>query len=236
MLPVDEIADTLASMKAATSIDVLQRHFSQAIMKLGFPYFAYMRWAKNDIELEQSIYTYPDAWISHYFKQDYHRIDPIFERSFTSPQPFFWSGSNFNSNIMIQNFFKEAQDYGIHHGITTPLRTAAQRRAMLTVAAPKSSFSEEKQIPMCLSICQVLANSFHQSAMSISNSFDIRLSPRQKDVLTLASHGLTTRDISSVLGLTEPYICEVVSEILQKLGTTSRISAVRRALELGLIK
>lgn len=235
MLPVDEITETLASIKSAHTIDELQDVFSLAIMKLGFPYFAYMRWAKNDIELEQSLYTYPEAWITRYFQQEYQRIDPVFERSFTSPHPFFWSANSDANSPIVSRFFQEAQDHGIHHGVTTPLRTAAQRRAILTVAAPRANCRTEKQTPMCLSICQVLANGFHQSAMAISNSFDIRLSPRQKDVLTLASHGLTTKDIATVLGLTEPYICEVVSEILQKLGTTTRISAVRRALELGLI-
>jgi len=62
-----------------------------------------------------------------------------------------------------------------------------------------------------------------------------RLSNRENDVLRLLAQGCSNRAIARQLGLTEATIKGHVSHLLDKLNATSRLEAVVRASESGLI-
>jgi AraC-like DNA-binding protein/DNA-binding CsgD family transcriptional regulator len=64
----------------------------------------------------------------------------------------------------------------------------------------------------------------------------IALSPRQRECLLWASHGLSTKQIAERLTLSEPVVHEYLSAAKRKLGCATRAHAVARAIKLGLIR
>ena len=64
---------------------------------------------------------------------------------------------------------------------------------------------------------------------------DAGLSEREREVLTLLASGKTTREIASLLHISQHTVGRHVENIFTKLGVTSRAAATARAYELGLI-
>ena len=62
------------------------------------------------------------------------------------------------------------------------------------------------------------------------------LTPRQRDVLHMIAEGATTRDMADRLGLSERSIRSHATGIYRQLGVTNRVQALRRAVELGLVR
>lgn len=63
----------------------------------------------------------------------------------------------------------------------------------------------------------------------------VRLTPRQNDVLQLLGQGASTEGIASMLHLSKETVRNHVRNILRELGAHSRLEAVARAHELGLL-
>jgi DNA-binding NarL/FixJ family response regulator len=63
----------------------------------------------------------------------------------------------------------------------------------------------------------------------------VQLSPREREVLGLVAQGKTNAEIALVLVLSEHTVHRHVSNILAKLGTSSRAAAVGTAVEQGLL-
>jgi DNA-binding NarL/FixJ family response regulator len=63
---------------------------------------------------------------------------------------------------------------------------------------------------------------------------DLALTPRERDVLALVAQGMPNRAIGEALGITERTARTHVSNILAKLGLTSRTQAALYAVEQGL--
>lgn len=61
------------------------------------------------------------------------------------------------------------------------------------------------------------------------------LTPREREVLTLAARGLTNRAIGQSLGISDRTVQGHLANIYAKLNVSSRTEAVTKALQLGLI-
>ena len=79
--------------------------------------------------------------------------------------------------------------------------------------------------------------STHKPGRATSSSVSTaRLTPRQQHVLTLASQGLTNRQIAATLGLSEGTVKRHLFDAFRSIAATSRIDAVNRARALGQIR
>ncbi len=228
----------VARLKNTQNTPQLQKEFSEIIQEIGFQQFAYMRFHMENINAEQSIYTYSEAWKILYFKRDYHLIDPIFSRAFAENVPFFWSAEQYGHDPELINFFSEANKYGLYQGITIPLKSIEKKKAILTCASANAKqgitpvFDDEV---MLISI-QVLAETFHQMAIVFSDVYDHHLKPREQQILQLSALGLPTDKTAIFLGLNKDYVHEVISNALKRLGANNRVAAVYRSQELGFLK
>jgi DNA-binding NarL/FixJ family response regulator len=64
---------------------------------------------------------------------------------------------------------------------------------------------------------------------------DVRLTSREREVLTVAAEGLTAREIASRLGVRERTVTTHLARIYGKLGVGSRLAAIRLAVRAGLV-
>lgn len=68
-----------------------------------------------------------------------------------------------------------------------------------------------------------------------SGTSAIRLSQREKDCLLWTAEGKSSRDVGTILGISENTVNFHVKNSMRKLGTTNRTAAVVRAIHLRLL-
>jgi len=83
-------------------------------------------------------------------------------------------------------------------------------------------------------VAGVVARQLRASGASAAPADDSALTPRERDVLALVAQGLPNRAIGDALGITERTARTHVSNILAKLGLTSRTQAALYAVDQGL--
>ncbi len=64
---------------------------------------------------------------------------------------------------------------------------------------------------------------------------DVRLTERERQVLSVAAEGLTAREIASRLGVRERTVTTHLARIYGKLGVGTRMAAIRMAAQSGLV-
>jgi DNA-binding NarL/FixJ family response regulator len=62
------------------------------------------------------------------------------------------------------------------------------------------------------------------------------LTPRQREVLEMIAEGASTRDMAARLELSERSVRSHATALYRKLAVTNRVEALRRAVELGLVR
>lgn len=67
------------------------------------------------------------------------------------------------------------------------------------------------------------------------DGMEVSLTPRELEVLTLLTEGLSNKQVSYQLGISEHTVKFHVSSIYNKLGVSNRAEAVRLGIQLGLI-
>jgi len=66
-------------------------------------------------------------------------------------------------------------------------------------------------------------------------NFEVRLTEREREVLSVAAEGLTAREIATRLGVRERTVTTHLARIYGKLGVGSRLAAIRLAARAGLV-
>jgi DNA-binding NarL/FixJ family response regulator len=64
---------------------------------------------------------------------------------------------------------------------------------------------------------------------------EVRLTAREREVLTVAAEGLTAKQIADRLGVRERTVTTHLGRIYGKLGVGSRLAAIRAAARSGLV-
>ena len=164
--------------------------------------------------------------------------EPVAPHCKRSLKPFVWSCAELKPK---DETFGLARDFDISSFIVFPLRNGdATRYGNFTVfcgdARYKSWLEHAQRFDPLL---QLTAQYFHDSLAGPDdaplNPSRVALSPRQRECLLWASHGLTTKQIAERLTLSEPVVHEYLRAAKRKLGCATRAHAVARAIRLGLI-
>ncbi|MDH5516284.1 MAG: response regulator transcription factor [Gammaproteobacteria bacterium] len=84
-------------------------------------------------------------------------------------------------------------------------------------------------------ILQKINHSVSISEDTQLNAEDIKLTPRQLEVLQKLAHGLSNKEISTALGMAEPTVRVHIAAILKTFNVSNRTRAARIASQMGLI-
>src|SRR5580658_4867925 len=131
--PFIERLDAAGDLDCNDRLDALKNIFSDAVTALGFKYFTYHVVRARAIDpaagrLPHIISTYPDAWVRHYFREQYLDEDPVLGELMRRHSPFIWAEIARPDNLSHRQrrLFDEAQDAGIINGVTFPLHNGSE--------------------------------------------------------------------------------------------------------------
>jgi DNA-binding CsgD family transcriptional regulator len=219
-----------------------------ATAALGFDTFVFGIVA-NDRRPDAESRTYvltdqAEAWIRAYDERAYLELDPRVELA-GEPGYAFWEARQFDRDPRHRLFLRESSAYGIESGLVIGLCTRdPPSYAMLGLnrAAPTFHSWRAEQCLLVAGQASILGKVLSRAVRSFLNKQELlfpappmKLNPREREVLTFAAAGRTSKEIAGTLGIAKITVDMMVAGILNKMGALNRNQAIAKAIANKLI-
>lgn len=237
--------------------EMLQRAVAETVLealdwgttRLGFGSFVFGIAANDrrpDAESRSYILTnQAEKWVRSYEEHAYVEVDPRVDLA-GEPGYAYWEARHFDANPRHKVFLTEAACYGIQSGLVLGLCTRdppSYAMMALNCAAPTlDHWSVEQRLfiaGQALILGKVLSRSVRNFLYEEELLFprpSMKLSLREREILTLAAGGQTSKEIAVVLGIAKVTVDIHVGTILAKMGALNRNQAIAKAIVHNLIQ
>jgi DNA-binding CsgD family transcriptional regulator len=237
-----DLADFIEATNRATTVEEGFALYLRAVGQLGFDRVMYSVLAKRrELRLEDApalMRNYPEDWVKHYVASGYVDSDPVRRVCLVARNPFTWDGVVKSGHFAKRELriFPEAEDAGLHDGVAIPLHGPGGEVFGVGMAATTPGTDPARQ----LAKLNVLTVQFHAVYVGLAFPSDrpppVRLSPREREILQWCLAGKSTWAIGEILRMSEKTVEWHLTRAYAKLEVTSRLTAVLKALNLGLIR
>lgn len=232
----------LSSFCNAKSEQELEYTLDRSIKGLGFSQYGYVSLKPNGENQDCYIFTNNDQeWVDRYVEKGYVADDHIFTMIEKATKPFFWGQEVLPDNLtkMQKNIFFEASDFSISKGVTIPLRGPGGEFTHFTASYDGSLSEMKKLIKEIKREFYLLGISFHSSLSHLNSNkkgAEVQLSPFEISLLEHLAEGKSIWDISKKIGVSSAKIDAQIWNICKKMGTNSRMHAMAKAFNLGILR
>jgi LuxR family quorum-sensing system transcriptional regulator ExpR len=200
---------------------------------------------KNTTDI--AMFNNAPGWFNKYVENKYHLIDPVAIRIINDMGDFSWSLTSPEIVHVVEKnniAFDETARIHIRTGHTFILHDPRGNVAALSLISGSDGYGElTRIIEDKRSWFQDFLVTTHKNTLSLYDNFnqqhpkeDIVLTRRQRDILNLASTGLTYEKIAEILGVSINTVKFHMSRVTKKLGAKNALQTIGVAIELGLIK
>ena len=236
------ILEFIEASNAVGTPEELCAIYAQAIGAYGYDRYMYAMMSYDPAHEWHSIPSivrnYPNDWMTFYIENGLMAIDPLRHIAYRARGPVLWD------NVPKLMTLSEAQlsclnmgtESGLHSGVGVPFHGPCGEVAGVGIA------SSEKNIdvnPTTVSALALLSQQFHtvyvQLALGNLSTPKVQLTPREREILLWCSQGKSNWAIGEILGISEHAVKFHVANCIAKLQADSRITAVLKAIRLGLI-
>lgn len=232
------IADYIEASNAAETPEEAFNVFLQALATLGFDRVMYSALANSrEANAPAILANYPDDWIDHYVRQGYVQSDPVRRTCIVARRPFAWSEIATSPHFTAKHLriFPEAEAAGLHDGVAVPLHGPCGEVMGVGLASSVGGVEPLRHLHKI----NVTALQFHIVTMALQpqplQPEVVHLTRREREVLQWCIAGKSNSVIADILNVSEKTIEFHLSNCFGKLGVSSRVAAVVKALNLGLI-
>jgi DNA-binding CsgD family transcriptional regulator len=191
-------------------------------------------------------YTTVTEWTTRYASMGYIDVDPRVLLARKSAIPLVWDqGSLRGLGLKADAFLDDAQAHGIASGVSFMWHGPADTYVLVALDSPVARNDEirTRAITRNLPDMTMFVHYFHElfmvPALPAVDAPAIRVQPlshRERECLSLAANGLTTRDISHKLDISSRTVQFHFDKIYAKLGASNRQEAVARGVQNGIIR
>ena len=239
------VMETLLLARSRTVQEALT--FSAA--GLGFDTFVFGIVANDrrpDAESRSYVITdQADSWVCMYDERAFLELDPRVELA-GEPGYSFWEARQFEKNPRHKAFLKESGANGIQSGLVIGLCTRdPPSYAMLSFnrSAPTLQRWSAEQRLLIAGQASMLGKVLSRAVRRFLNEQELlfpaplmKLNFRERDILTLAAAGKTSKEIAAAVGVAKITIDMHVGAILSKMGAMNRNQAIAKAIANKLIE
>src|ERR1700674_2878502 len=185
-----------------------------------------------------------DTWVRKYDERAFLEFDPRVELA-SEPGYAFWEGRQFDKNPRYKMFLKESGENGIQSGLVIGLCTRdPPSYAMLSFnrASPTLQRWTAEQRLLIAGQASMLGKILSRTVRRFLNEQELlfpappmKLNHRERDILTLAAAGKTSKEIAGTVGIAKITVDTLVGIILSKMGALNRNQAIAKAISNKLI-
>lgn len=241
-------AELTERITKAPDIESLYRECRAVAEHLGFSYFLFG--TRLPVPLDKPcqliLSGYPASWRSRYDEQRYMLIDPILAHAVNSVLPVEWSSIETKSPAVNQ-FFCEAREAGLVHGLTVPVHGIRGERSLISLAGSDRRPESQVERQDLLRRAQWFATNLHETLRKLSQASPTKepmrgelrnasLTARERDCLRRAARGESSSEIGTALNISERTVIFHLDRCQKKLGVRGRQHAIARAVILGEIE
>lgn len=211
----------------------------------GFMYGVSLNPRPNTENRQYFYLTWPQELIRAYDDRSLIEVDPRIHDILQSVVPHVWDQATYRGrSAAVDDFLDVLQAYGIASGIACPVRDMHGRTAILSLSSGITANDEirKKMITQAIGDIMLFGLYFHELFVrGVINEFvpahlqGGKLSPRERQCLVMAAHGLAGEDIAFKLAISPRTVQHHFDSIRSKLGAANRLEAVVIGLSSGII-
>lgn len=236
------ILDFIEASNAVNTPDELCAIYAQVIGEYGYDRYMYAMMSYDPANEWHSVPSivrnYPDDWMTFYIERGLMAIDPLRHLAYRARGPVLWDDVPklmALSDVQL-NCLRMGTESGLHSGIGVPFHGPCGEVAGVGIA---SSEKKPDIDATTVSALALLSQQFHtvyvQLALGNLSTPRVQLTPREREILLWCSLGKSNWAIGEILGVSEHAVKFHVANCIAKLRADSRITAVLKAIRLGLI-
>jgi DNA-binding CsgD family transcriptional regulator len=236
------ISDFIEASNAARTPEDLFQAFGGAVKSYGYDRYMYSMITNDPLcrwrNVPSTIQNYPEHWMSFYIEKGYMAIDPLKQIAYRARRPVLWDDVPKLIELTQEqkNCLEQGTESGLYNGIGIPFHGPYGEVAGLGLASSERNI---ELTPAIVSTLGLIASQFHAAHIGmvlgeLAHSPDC-LTPREKEVLHWCALGKSNWTIGEILDVSEHAVKFHVANCIAKLGADSRITAVLKAIRLGLI-
>ncbi|MGF1611309.1 MAG: LuxR family transcriptional regulator [Kiloniellales bacterium] len=183
------------------------------------------------------VLNYPGDWVEYYFEQGFQALDPVVRYTPLMPAAYPWRALErcFALDREEVRVMQEAREAGLRAGISVPLHGPWGTVKVVSFASSSGAGEPERQAGQLQALAAQFSVAYTALARAGPERAPPQLSQREKDCLCWAAHGKSSWDIGMILGISEFTVNFHLKKAMRKLGTSSRVLAVVKAIRYGLI-
>jgi DNA-binding CsgD family transcriptional regulator len=186
-----------------------------------------------------SVGNTPKEYLDTYQSPELGKRDPVLKKLKRLSVPFIYDQQLYVDAGAGELWENQAR-FGFKTGVAVGLHLPQERHFLLGVDRPQPLPQDDPKITQLLATLQLLAVHAQDAAQRLMTArptadSQIRLTPRETEVLRMTMNGLTVPQISDRVNLSERAVLFHLANVRTKFNTTSKHQAVLRALALGLL-
>ena len=185
--------------------------------------------------------SFPEAWVAHYIEKGYGKLDPARRYCFRSNHPFFWTETypHFRKKELV--VFHEAREFGLRSGVAAPIFSGGVLVGAIGLASDAGKLDDPRLKSVVDLATQMFGGVYRELARAtLGNAGDeepsmLQLTKREMQILGMLADGLTTHQLAERLGISQSTVEYHLHNVFSKIDVENRVSAVVKAIRLGLI-
>lgn len=232
------IQEQIQLLMNADSKESLLHGLEKSARLLGFDYFAYGIRAVTPASAPKVLLlnNYPKQWQEIYDDQNYVEIDPTVHQGLKSIMPIIWNEALFADALAL---WEDARAFGLSHGWAQSSVIRPGASGLITLARsgdPLSDLELAYKTPLLVWFNQLAQMGLQKHLLPeiIPNS-QVRLTPREAEILRWTADGKTAYEISVILAITERTVNFHLNNTISKFNVTNKIAAAVQAVVHGII-
>jgi DNA-binding CsgD family transcriptional regulator len=185
--------------------------------------------------------TYTKAWHERYEQSKYRDVDPAVHAAVTGFAPVDWRHLDWTGRP-VRRLLSEAHEFRVgNQGLSIPIHGPQGQFAMFTITKQCSDDDWGKLLADIGQDVLVMSHYIHRQVIETAGPRMMqegiqKLSPREKDVLTMIAAGRRRAQIADTLKISESTLRVYIDSARHKLGALNAFHAVAIAMKTGAIK
>jgi len=182
---------------------------------------------------------FPRGYFETYLAERWERIDPLSGPAMRARHPFFWEEVIRGADLPREQaaFMQDIKELGVQAGLIFPMLGAGGQCTHISISKREASPQDARRVPILRAICTQAWVRYLDLAEGPTSTALTRpwLTAREREILNWIKDGKSNAEISQILNVSIKTVEYHASNILRKLGASNRITAVVKALQIGLL-
>lgn len=186
-----------------------------------------------------SVGNTPVEYLETYKSPEVIRRDPVMKKLKRLSVPFIYDRQLYKESGA-DDVWEEQAMWGFSTGVAVGLHLPQDRHFLLGVDRADALPQDDSRLTQLLAQLQLLAVHAQDAALRLmaakpSEASDVRLTPRETEIMRMTMTGLTAIAIAEKLSISSTAVQFHLVNVRKKFNTNSKHQAVLRALALGLL-